>query len=765
MGRLVPRRTPLVFVLLLCAWNSRGTQQDPAVQTASAAMQRGDFPAAEQVLRAAVESHPNDAFALSLLGVALDNQKKTGEAEDFHTRAVALSPHSADVLNNYGTHQWIAGQFDKAEVTFSSALAAAPSYFNVLYNLGVMATYTRHYERAHEALEAALKQQPQNIDVLYCLASVEEATRQLEPALMRLAQAAKLDPRRADVQKLLAVTATELGALDDAEAAWDRYLKLVPNDEAARRERGFTVVRMGKLEEGIADLDWFASRHPDDAVGHYELAEAKRSVDISAALLQLDQALKLKPDYTQARAARGSIYYQEGKPESALPDLELVASNQPDDAANLDRLGQTYQALERPADAVRVLRRAAQLAPTDSATALHFARALADAGQAEESKVEMNRFRQLGPAQKKGVPAGLVDYLAMTPEQRRADYRSRVEGGVREHPNDPAAQFEYLKLMIEDRNAGEAASVAKRLATLKPSVPLLADAGRALLAASYYAPARDLLQQAAEGPRAAGVQLDLAIATYHVTGAKAANEMMDRVPEGERGGDYYFARAQMLDASGKIDEAVSALDQALRADPERPALYRQATALLVKNGRKQDALRIAAEGARALPQNREVLLLKATTLEFAGRGEDSIRLLGEIQNRWPEWPNAWLAGGIILASRQHCEEAGQTLETATTLGGRNPEAYFFLADCALHAKPANKDAAEKFIQQALALAPKDPWIQALGARIALVRGDSKLSAERDRQAATLRKGSSTGEPPYLGEVFRGKLSEDKPVER
>ena len=479
-----------------------GGDQNTATRDAANAMQKGDFQTAEKILRAEAGAHPEDSWALSLLGVALDNQKQIAEAEEFHRRAVASSPHSAEILNNYGTHQWIAGQFDKAENTFASALAAAPGYFNVLFNLGVMASHTGHYQRAKEVLEAALRQQPQNVDVLYRLADVEEATRQWEAAVMHLAQAAKLDLERADVQKLLAVTTTELGALDDASAAWDRYLQLEPNDDAARRERGYIAARMGKLEQatpiwtgmsrGIPTTRWASTNLP---------RRSARSIWHSA-MEHLDKALTLDPNYVPARAARGSLYYQEGKPESALPDLELAASRQPDDAVNLDRLGQTYQALDRPADAVRVLRRAAELAPANSATVLHFARALADAGQTEESKAMMERFRQLGPEENKGVPAGLVEYLSLSPEQRRADYRARAEKAVRDHPEDPAAELAYLKLMIEDGNAGQVASAAKRITAMKPVAAMLAVAGQALLAGKHFGLAMAVLERPASPSRA-----------------------------------------------------------------------------------------------------------------------------------------------------------------------------------------------------------------------------------------------------------------------
>ncbi|MCX6628219.1 MAG: tetratricopeptide repeat protein [Candidatus Solibacter sp.] len=799
MGRPVLAPASLSAVLLLCISAGGNAAQNTAVQSAAAAMQRGDFQAAEKTLRSEVETHAGDSWAVSLLGVALDNQKRLPEAEEFHRRAVALSPRSAEILNNYGTHQWIAGQFDKAEITFASALAAAPGYFNVLFNLGVMATHTGHYERAHEVLESALKQQPQNVDVLYRLACVEEATRQWETAAMRLAQAAKLDPRRADVQKLLALTTTELGALDDAAAAWDRYLKLEPNDQIARRESAYTAAKMGKLEQGISGLEAYLARYPDDPVGHFELAQAERSIDAAQALGHLDRALALDPDYVAARTARGSLYYQEGKPESAVTDLELAASRQTDNAANLDRLGQTYQALDRTADAVRVLRRAAELAPKDSRILLHFARALADAGQTAESKLLMDRFRQLGPEQKNIVPAGLVEYLSLSAEQRQAEYRARVEKVARDRPEDPAAQVAYLKSLIEDGNAERVAAATRRIAGLTPDAAVLADAGRALLEANHYALARDLLRQAvAAGPRLSAAGLDLAIATFHAlgaaSGATAGLELMDRLPEAERGADYYLARAQMLDASGKPQDAAAALDRALGAAPKRPDLYRQAIAMLAGAGRAPEALRLIVEAARHLPENREILLLKATTLEFARQSDDAGRLLMDIRNRWPEWSAVWLAHGIILNAHQRYEEARQALQTAVALGERSPETYYYLADCEFHSGPARKDAAAAAVRQALDLSPADPWIQSLAGRIAFAGGEFSLAVERQRAAVRLRprfieahqqlaqaygalgrKAEMESElqkvrairqggddaPPYLSSLFQGSLMKGK----
>ena len=64
------------------------------------------------------------------------------------------------------------------------------------------------------------------------------------------------------------------------------------------------------------------------------------------------------------------------------------------------------------------------------------------------------------------MPAGLVEVLGLSPVQRRADYRSRVEKTVRDHPDDAAAQVAWLKLLLEDGSAEQAPALASRIVEL-----------------------------------------------------------------------------------------------------------------------------------------------------------------------------------------------------------------------------------------------------------------------------------------------------------
>ena len=751
-----------------------------AIRSALAALERDDSAAAEKILRPEVNARPNDASALTLLGVALDKQKRFPEADGFHRRAASSAPNSPDVWNNYANHllsagdgpgarrcylrvvtldpanrnaniqlarlalaagkgaealdylrhlpgnqqdtpnlaplrmaalrlagetrqaddltaHWLAdsrnnlgesfsiglaladaGDYRAADSFFTQALALAPADFNVLSNLGVVLWHTGDYRRAQEVLESARRQQPRNADVLYPLAGVDHADGRNEAALALLAQAGHLAPQRSDIQKLLAITTGDLGALEDSAAAWDRYIQLEPHDDVGRRERGFTAFKRGRFEQAQADIQWYVDRHPDDPVGRYELGAIENKENPAQALTEYSRALELKPDFGAARSERGSLYYQMGKPEQALADLEAAVTLRPDDPTSLDRLGQTYLALDRPADAVRVLRHAAALSPDDSKMQLHLARALADAGESAESKAAMDRFRQMGPVVNHAVPGGLVDYLSLTPEERHADYRRRVERLVREHPEDPAAELDYLQILLNDGDAGRAADAARRLGQIKAPATTLAAAGRALLEAGEYAPARELLEQAALSAPPAGVRLDLARAAFQAAGPAEGLRLLDKVPESEQNWDFYLTQAEMRDAAGDAAGGQEALAQALRASPGDAAPYVQSCLYLLRKGRAGDAARISGDAAKRLPQDREVLLVRAAALELSGGSADARTTLEQIENRWPEWPAAWALDGIVLAMRGHRDRAIAPLRTAVALGANIKELKSYL---------------------------------------------------------------------------------------
>jgi tetratricopeptide (TPR) repeat protein len=378
---------------------------------------------------------------------------------------------------------------------------------------------------------------------------------------------------------------------------------------------------------GVTEIELFIRKHPNDPVGHYELGVVENSTDAAAALAQFNRAIDLKTDFAAAHVARALLNYRQGKPAAAVPDLEFAAEREPANANILDRLGQIYLALDRTPDAVRVLRRAAELAPSDSTTLMHLGRALLKAGNKEEASAVTARLRELGPNRSNFAhPAGLVEFLTLSPREQYARYRAGVERTVQKDPDNADAQVQFLKLSLDDGKMDQAAAVSRKILALKPSAAVLADAAGALLGAEQYSVAKDFLEQAVAltGP-SPDFSLDLAIATLHDANAQAALERMDQIPEIQRTGDYYLARAQMLDASGKVADAIAAVNEAVQKAPTRPELYRKAVLLLIRHDRVTEASELLDEAEHVLPDNPEILQIRATTPELAGKADAAQR--------------------------------------------------------------------------------------------------------------------------------------------
>jgi tetratricopeptide (TPR) repeat protein len=226
------------------------------------------------------------------------------------------------------------------------------------------------------------------------------------------------------------------------------------------------------------------------------------------------------------------------------------------------------------------------------------------------------------------------------------------------------------------------------------------------------------------------------------------------MPAGERNGDYFLLRAQVLDALGRPKEAGEALNQAFKAAPTRSDLYFQAALFLIKHDKNSEALELVQQAARIVPDAPELMLLKAVLLEMLKQPEEAKKLLSQMQSRWPEWELPYLIHGIVLEVHLFSAEAKPMLETAIALGARDSAAYYYLALATLHAAPEDTEGVHNAISQAVQLSPEDPFVRSLAGRNALTRKDYAAAIEHLKVA--LDHKADLVEARYaLGAAYRG----------
>jgi tetratricopeptide (TPR) repeat protein len=609
--------------------------------------------------------------------------------------------------------------YSQAVESFTRALAQSPTNVDVLSNLGVALIHTGDLNRAEEMFRAALRQRPEDADALYHLAAVYMKQGRPEKAVGPLVQAHHLAPNRPEILFLMGEAADRLGYYGDAAEAFREYLKIKPSDATARRKEAFAMARRGvNFEEGVLALQQYVREHPKDYRGIYDLAVAESPTQPERAVAHLNAALTINPNFTAARSERALINFQQGRTREARTDLTLILKEQPANAWALGALGDVYLQLGQTEEALAVLARAARLAPKNQEILMHYSQALLHAHKIQEAELIQQKLEQLRPEPLKPT-TGLFSFAASSPEQERAEIIRTLRALLQGDPSDVTARVQLAKGLLAGGKTAEALETFDAIFTSARDAGTLSECGVMLLNYGQYTLARKFLKAAVSAsPSQIPARLDLAVASYHSEGASAGIAELDRIPAGQRQASYYLLKAQMLDEEGKTEAAAQSLNQALREGSASAGLYFQAALFLIKHGRYQEAQGFSRKAVQRFPNSRRLLLVEAMTDSMAGRPADGLKVLGQLERRWPEWEQPYLIEGIILVDHSHLRQARPRLETAIRLGAHEPVAYYNLAEADMNPASPDLSGAAGAIQQALRLNSSDPYIQSLAARIA-----------------------------------------------
>jgi cytochrome c-type biogenesis protein CcmH/NrfG len=207
------------------------------------------------------------------------------------------------------------------------------------------------YVPAITELEAAVAADPESGPTYLLLARVYRGSSLLDKAEAAARNAVQLAPDQSVCQLELALTLLERSdprRTADALVAADRAVALDPAAIRARYALGLACQRAGRNQEAVREFERALQHRPSGYPEiHYALAQAYMSVgDV-------------------ARARRQLAEYSRSKIERAVTDLRRLISERPPHPGLLWELGQLYEALGRPGDAVSVYRHLLKVNPRD----------------------------------------------------------------------------------------------------------------------------------------------------------------------------------------------------------------------------------------------------------------------------------------------------------------------------------------------------------------------------------------------------------------
>lgn len=222
-------------------------------------------------------------------------------------------------------------------------------------------------QEAADELRKAIDREPARGDLRFNLGLALDGLDLVDDAVDAFREAARLMPRRPEAQLAAGSAFCRAGRYSEALPFLDRSLALDRSLEPAWARRILALSELGRHED--ADLAYFEAQQQLERMPGCLMAMGESRLDRgehSRAAWCFREALRLEPSTPRLRVRLARAVAGEGSLDAALALLLEERAMRPDDAAILVEIGDLLARLERPLEAVRHYRLAAERLPGEA---------------------------------------------------------------------------------------------------------------------------------------------------------------------------------------------------------------------------------------------------------------------------------------------------------------------------------------------------------------------------------------------------------------
>jgi tetratricopeptide (TPR) repeat protein len=301
-------------------------------RTAMDAHRAGNYKAAEELSRSALETEPNFFKSLVHLSVLLRNRGEFQESADLAQRAIAIQPQAADGYVQLALALLGSGRPNDAIPFFHRAIGLSPNIAALHYHFGMALENVGRALDAKEAFLRASQLDPQDVRARISLGALLLTEENIGGARSCAEAALKLNPNSPEAHQLLAKVwvAEEKGP--KAEECIRRSLQLDPNSSYGHFMLGFRLLQKGDFEGAEASCRRSIEIDPHQGMAYFGITQARKIVEADRPLIgQMLEVLRNTPltldQASYLHFGLGKAFDNLGEYESAMNHYEEAHQN------------------------------------------------------------------------------------------------------------------------------------------------------------------------------------------------------------------------------------------------------------------------------------------------------------------------------------------------------------------------------------------------------------------------------------------------------
>lgn len=291
------------------------------LSTAINAFSSGKHDEAISIATQLISQKQDVAHAHNLVGVVHHTRGHLSQAAKSFLEAINNDEFLADAYNNYGMVLYTQGALDQAIKYFEQAIKINPFYVEANNNLGNTFFKLKDWANATVSYRNALKVSSDNLDAITNLAATLKS--------------------RGGVNELL-----------EASSLCERALEMSPYNKSALLTLGSIAKEQKQFTKSLSFYEKAKSISQDDALIMNNLGNLYLEMgELRLAILNLDGAVKLDPNYHEAHNNLGTALLRVGRHIEAFDHLKLAVAQYTKDPLYYKNLGDCLRYLGQIDDA------------------------------------------------------------------------------------------------------------------------------------------------------------------------------------------------------------------------------------------------------------------------------------------------------------------------------------------------------------------------------------------------------------------------------
>lgn len=514
-------------------------------------------------------------------------------------------------------------------------------------------------------------------------------------AILQYRNALQQDSRFGEARLKLAQVYETQGDSQNATREYVRAADALPNDPAVQVKAGAFLSLSQRFEDARARAEAALRLDKKNVDAHVVLGNALAGLrDIDGALEQLEEAAALDP---HAGTLRSSIGVMEG-------------------------------ARGRHEDAEAAFRKAIELSPKAPEVHVAFANYLLSRRRDPEAEQALKAAVSIDPTNRMALRTLAAIYMSTRrPLQAVAPLKALADRDTSPGARDKLALADYYVLVnrpdeamkvlsgLSKGGAGKSAAQS-RLATLEYSRSGKTAGNRTIDEVIAHDPGNTLALIVKTRFQMAEGALDDALKTAKTATASDPQSIQ-----------AWYMTGTILRAKRRNQEAIAAFNEVLKINPRAVGAQLQLAELNLQQGRSAQAIQLAGEAVRQLPQDLRARLTQVRSLIAGGRLPEAQKTMALVLKAVPNLAPVQTTAGLLAIVQKDRVGARRAYMRAAELDADNIEALNGLV--MLDVEEQKYDSAKARVDQRLSRTPSNPAVLTIAARAYAAGGDEKRAEE------------------------------------